>query len=396
MKVLIVTSDDETIGGVAYVVGHLARQLRDRGHEILFFNSGETLLLKRKTTKLGFDGCALGLQMPFGDRHSAISLPLFSLRFPIALLQLMWLIKKQRIQIVNIHYPSESFVYFAICRRMLPITLVTSVHGADLFPDGKRRDPCPWSLRFLLQSSDHIVAPSDAYGEDVASLFPELRQKIVSIHNGLDLAEFDRPRENIGNGTQSRYILCVAMHNEKKGIDVLLRAFAKIQDREPRLRLVLAGDGPLRSQLESLAESLGIAAKVDFRGRQGRAEIAALLAGCEVFVLPSRSEPFGIVLLEAMACGKPVVSTTAGGIPEIIDDRNTGILVEPDNPTALAAALTAVLQQPNLRSAIAKGGYYAVHRRFSVEHTAAKYETLFAGDSGSLHEEPTAAAVYPS
>ena len=396
MKVLLVTSEDETIGGVAYVVGHLARHLRDRGHEILFFNSGRTRLLKRKTTKLGFDGCALGLQMPFGDRHPAISLPLFSLRFPIALLQLMWLIKKQRIQIVNIHYPSESFVYFAICRWMLPITLVTSVHGAELFPDGKRRDAYPWSLRFLLRSSDHIVAPSDAYREDVANLFPKLQQKIVRIHNGVDLAEFDRLRENSGNGIQPRYILCVAMHNEKKGIDVLLRAFAKIQDREPRLRLVLAGDGPLRSQLEKLAESLGIAAKVDFRGRQGRAEIAALLAGCEVFVLPSRSEPFGIVLLEAIACGKPVVSTTAGGIPEIIDDRKSGILVEPSNPTALATALTAVLQDQNLRSAIAKGGYATVHRRFSVEHTAAKYETLFAGDSGSLHEESTAAAVYPS
>jgi glycosyltransferase involved in cell wall biosynthesis len=396
VKVLIVTSDDETIGGVAYVVGHLARQLRDRGHEILFFNLGKTLRLERKTTKLGFNGYVLGLQLPFGDRHPAISLLLFFLRFPIGLLQLMWLIKRQHIQIVNIHYPSESFFYFAICRWMLPIMLVTSVHGAELFPDGKRRESYPWSLKFLLHSSDHIVAPSEAYREDVATLFPKLRRKIVSIHNGLDPAEFDRPCEISGNGTRSRYILCVAMHNEKKGIDVLLRAFAQIQSREPQLRMVLAGDGPLRSQLESLAESLGIAAKVDFRGRQERHEITSLLAGCEVFVLPSRSEPFGIVLLEAMACGKPVISTTAGGIPEIIHDRKNGILVEPNNPTALAAALTVVLSDQNLRLAIANGGYATVRRRFCVEHTAVKYETLFTRDFGPLHKESSAAAVYPS
>src|SRR5262249_36764145 len=147
---------------------------------------------------------------------------------------------------------------------------------------------------------------------------------------------------------RSPYILCVAMHNEKKGIDVLLRAFALIHDKEPSLKLVLAGDGPLHGQLKDLASALGIANKVEFLGQQGRVQVVNLLHRCEVFVLPSRSEPFGIVLAEAMACKKPIVATTAGGIPEIIENQKNGILVEPDNEKALAEALITVLKDENL------------------------------------------------
>src|SRR5215468_2319414 len=161
VRILLVTSEDETIGGVAYMVGNLARQLKERGHAITFFYSGNTLFLTGKTTKWGFPGFELNLQLPFGDRHPIVSLPLFLLRFPIGLFQLIWLIKKHRIQIVNIHYPAECFFYLGICRRILPIRLITSVHGADLFPDGTARATYPKTIKLLLSSSDRIVTPSN-------------------------------------------------------------------------------------------------------------------------------------------------------------------------------------------------------------------------------------------
>ena len=320
VRILLVTSVDETIGGVPYVIGNLARHLNRRGHEVIFLYSGTTLCPRKKTTQRGFTGFDLNLQMPFGDRHPIISLPLFLLRFPIGLFQLIRLIQKYRIQIVNIHYPAECFFYLAICCRILPIRLITSVHGADLFPDGIPRTAYPKAIKWLLDLSDRIVTPSNAYREDVASVFPQLRGKIVLIHNGVDLAELGNRSCDYASIKRPPYILCVAMHNEKKGLDVLLRAFALIHDREPSLKLMLVGDGPLRGQLEDLASTLGIAKKVEFLGRQGRTQVADLLHNCEIFVLPSRSEPFGIVLVEAMACKKPIVATTAGGIPEIIEN----------------------------------------------------------------------------
>lgn len=378
MRVLIVTSADETIGGVPYLVGNLARELQKHGHQVIFFHSGTTLWLKKKTTQWGFTGFSLNLQVPFGERHPIISLLLFSFRFPVALFQLIRFIHKHRIEVVNVHYPAECLFYFALCRKLLPITLVTSVHGADLFPGGRERTAYPKTIKMLLNSSDRIVAPSNAYGEDVAGVFPGLRRKLVCIHNGVDLEEFENVSRDSAGSNQSPYILCVAMHNEKKGIDVLLRAFALVRDRDPELRLVLAGDGPLRSGLEEIAASLKIADKVDFLGQQGRTQVANLLHACEVFVLPSRSEPFGIVLVEAMACKKPIVATTAGGIPEIIENRRNGILVRPNDDNALAEALVTVLKDSDLRHQLAENGHATLRERFRVEHTGSAYEALFA------------------
>ena len=159
---------------------------------------------------------------------------------------------------------------------------------------------------------------------------------------------------------------------------MLLRAFALIHDKVPSLKLVLAGDDPLHGQLKHLASALGIANKVEFLGRQGRTQGAILLHGCEVFVLPSRSEPFGIVLVEAMACKKPIVATTAGGIPEIIENQENGILVEPDDEKGLAEALITVLKDENLRMNIAAKAFSTVCERFRVDKTGMGYEALFA------------------
>ncbi len=379
MRILIVTSGDETIGGVAYMVGNLARQLKDRGHDIIFFHIGNTLFPAHKITRWSFPGFELNLQMPLGERHPIVSLPLFLLRFPVGLFQLIRLIRKYRIEIINIHYPAECFLYFAICRRFLPIKLITSVHGADLFPGGITLAAYPKALKWLLNASDRIVTSSKAFEQDVVRVFPKLKDKMVCIHNGVDFAELMNCSRDSVSIQRPPYILCVAMHNEKKGIDVLLRAFALIQDKDPALTLVLVGDGPLRGELEDLASALGIANKVAFLGRQGRIQVANLLHGCEVFVLPSRSEPFGIVLVEAMACKKPIVATTAGGIPEIIDNQKNGILVEPDDERALAKALVTVLEDENLRNSIAAKGYSTARERFPLDKTGTGYEALFVG-----------------
>src|SRR5262249_5239760 len=268
--------------------------------------------------------------------------------------------------------------YFAICRRLSQIRLVTSVHGADLFPGGMRLAAFPKAMKRLLDASDRIVTSSKAYGRDVATIFPQLKDKMICIHNGVDLAELTSGSRDSGSTQQPPYILCVAMHNEKKGIDVLLRAFGLIHDKEPSLTLVLAGDGPLPEQIKVLGSGLGIPNKVEFLGLQRRSHVPNLLHGCELFVLPSRSEPFGIVLVEAIACKNPIVATTAGGIPEIIENQKNGILVEPDNEKALAEALITVLKDDNLRTNIAAKGYSTVRERFRIDDTGMAYEDLFA------------------
>jgi hypothetical protein len=124
---------------------------------------------------------------------------------------------------------------------------------------------------------------------------------------------------------------------------------------------------------------------IQFLGSIKRAQVAKLLRNCTTFVLPSRFETFGIAILEAMACKKPVVATTVGGIPEIIENGKNGILVEPDNPAVLAEALLTVLRDPGLQKTLANNGYATVHERFRSEKTGSTYEMAFAEllDSGS-------------
>jgi glycosyltransferase involved in cell wall biosynthesis len=229
-----------------------------------------------------------------------------------------------------------------------------------------------------LNGSDRIIAPSQSYRNDVAKVFQTLDQKIESIHNGVNFDEMARPSGDSDTDKLDYYLLCIAMHNEKKGLDVLLRAFAIIENVEPQLKLALVGDGPLRADLEALAMSLGISGKVRFLGRKGRPQVVRLMQRCEIFVLPSRAEPFGLVLIEAMACKKPVIATKVGGIPEIVEDGRSGMLVEPDNPNALAEALVTMLQNRDLRLSMANNGYAAVHEKFSSEAMASGYELLFA------------------
>jgi len=296
MRILLVVPQDEEIGGVASAVGNLARYLAGQGHQVFFFHPTSAIRIKRKTTKLGFPGFELRLQMPFGERHTAISLLAFVFLFPIVMCQLIWLIHRYRIQIINIHYPADFFVYFALCRRLLPVALVTSIHGAEVFPDGKPQSRNSRELRPILSSSDWIVAPSKRFQQDFLSVFPQFSAKSMVIHNGINLAEFDGPSAETLSGCQGSYVLCISAYKEQKAIDVLIRAFRLVLDKHPSLRLVLVGRGPLRESLEDLAISLGIQQQIDFLGVKARNEVAGLLRGCKVFVLPSRFETFGIVI----------------------------------------------------------------------------------------------------
>ncbi len=378
MKILLATPPEEEVGGVPHVVRTVSANLSSRGHEIFLFRTGRETRLSRESSPTGFPRFEIGLQMPFGGRNPLTSLAIFSARFPLAFVQLARLIKTLGIQIVNVHYPGQSHCYFALLRRILPIRLVTSVHGTDIFPNGRRRARYPTGLRLLLDWSDLVVTPSKAYRKDLLGIFPQLAMKTVAVWNGIDANEL---RALAQAGYEERvlpdsYLLCIAAQNEKKAIDVLLPAFRLVRQCYPGLQLVLVGDGPLREENQRLAASLGLDSAVLFLRKVDRSMVAQALSGCEAFVLPSRSEPFGIVLIEAFALGKPVVATQVGGIPEIVRDGVNGLLVPPDSPEALSAAILRVLGDKLLRDTLVQNARVAVEG-FSAEKQAESYESHF-------------------
>jgi glycosyltransferase involved in cell wall biosynthesis len=378
MNILIIVPWDQEFGGVASVVGNLAAYLRGKKHDVSFLHPGHQNIIRKKNTKWGFPGYQLRLRVPLVKGHSVRSLIAFLVFFPLTLLQIVYLLLSLKIDIVNVHYPSAEFFYSAICRRLLGIKLVTSIHGADFFPAGKPRENIPICTRFLLSSSDCIIAPSNSFLLDFMNLFPSLRTRGHFIHNGINIAEMNPLPQKEEHKDGNKYLLCIAAQNEKKGIDVLLHAFSKIRADHSSLQLLLVGDGPLRKKHKEMADALGLQNGVRFLGDRGRQEVVKLLHGCELLVLPSRAEPFGIAVIEAMACRKPVVATRVGGIPEIIEDGKSGILVEPDDTDSLTKAITYVLKDETVKAYLAANGYERVCANFLWEHAGAKYEKLFS------------------
>lgn len=376
MRTLLVVPWDQEFGGVASVVGNLARYLQGQKHRVIFLHPTKSFCLRKKTTKWGFQAFGLGLIPPLAVNRSIRCNLAFLFLFPTILCQLIYIIRKYRIQIVNVHYPLDNSIYFAICRRLLPIRLITSIHGADFFPGGSPRARYSGATKFLLLTSDRVIAPSRAFLNDLLAIFPTIKEKATFIHNGVNISELNKVYGDV-SAHKDRYLLSIAACNKKKGLDILLQAFAQLKDWDPSIRLLLAGDGPLRRELESLAIALGIYERVEFLGRVGRTQIARLLHECEVFVLSSRSEPFGIAIIEALACKKPVVACAVGGIPEIIENGKSGILVEPDNPNALAKGLLIALRNQALRKSLAGNGYLTVQRKFRWENTGAAYAGVF-------------------
>lgn len=375
MNVLIVVPWDQEFGGVASVVGNVARQLEKKGHGIWFLHPGEAHSLQTKVTKWNFPGYELNLRNLFVREHPIKSVAGFVLYLSHTLLQLHELLRRHDIDIVNIHYPIGSSIYFSWLRWFDRFKLVISVHGADLFPGGETIDRYPKPLRVLMNSADWLVAPSQSTLDAALVRFPALRLTSSAVHNAVDLGEFQQVDSR---GPQARpYILCVALHHIHKALDVLIRAFETFHRTHPEVELWLVGDGPYRGELETLVRQLGLTESVRFLGLQGRSAVCRLLAECSLFVLPSRVEPFGIAIIEALASGKPVVSTKVGGIPEIIENGSNGILVEPDDPQALYEAMRTVWDDPALARRLAAAGQVTVKQHFQWEIPAARYEAIF-------------------
>jgi glycosyltransferase involved in cell wall biosynthesis len=183
----------------------------------------------------------------------------------------------------------------------------------------------------------------------------DLGDRATVVYNGVRMAEFDRamPAE-----FERPYVLAIGRHVVQKGFDVLLQAFREACDASDfGWDLVVAGDGPERNALIRQADELGIRPRVHFPGATDRDSTASLFKGCALFVLPSRHEPFGIVNLEAMAAGRPVVATAVGGVPEFVVDGQSGRLVRPDDPGELADAIRWAHDHPAESQAMGAIGY---------------------------------------
>ena len=205
------------------------------------------------------------------------------------------------------------------------------------------------------------------------------QEKIIQHYIGVDTAKFSPSSQK----ADERYILCVGRHTEKKGIDTLLRAFARIAVKHPDVSLFQVGQGELTAELQKLTKQLGIDNRVRFLGAQPHETVLQLMQQAEIFALPSQIAKSGeceglpIVILEASACGVPVVSTYHSGIPEAVIDAKTGFLVSEKDDKSLAEKLDILLSDRVWSTKMGQQGRELINERFNIRKQTAKLETIY-------------------
>ncbi|MFA6305785.1 MAG: glycosyltransferase family 4 protein [Candidatus Gracilibacteria bacterium] len=242
--------------------------------------------------------------------------------------------------------------------------------------------------KYGLKNISKIVSVSEENKKLLQKLFPPHKNKIEVIQNGIDIdwwqsqvlrfTESDKHEiktEIFGAQDDTLIIISVAELHERKGLKYLIEATKSLSEKYPNIKTVIVGEGPDRKNLERLIKDLKLENHVILLGR--RKEIPKLLKSSNIFVLPSRREAFGLVNLEAMITPLPVIASRTGGIPEIIKDGETGILVEPENEKELAQALEKLITNEALREKMAKNGFLRLKENFSAKKMAEKYEKLY-------------------
>ena len=361
-------------GGIQSFCADLVPALTDRGHEVL--------LLTAHT----------GAPLPDHSMHGRIevrrvdSLRALLLRDPGRILrakiEIAHIIDSFNPDLIHLHPCGPELVYFHQIRKKRPIPTVLTVHnnysltGVDFGQTG--------SFGRAFDAAWRIATVSDDARRWLLSLRPELATKTLTIHNGLPLTDaepvplpWDPPR-----------LLYVGRIEHQKRLDVLIRAFANVASTHADVRLQIAGSGSQLVIAKELARSLGLVERVEFLGGVELEAVPGLLDGATMLVMSSDFEGLPIVLLEAARQGRPVVATAVGGVPEVVIHGETGLLVEPDDPDALAGAIRTLANDPRRAQRLGDAARRRFRADFPLDVSVTSYERLYdsvAAESASAN-----------
>lgn len=355
-------------GGVNEVVLSLADQVATRGYRpiIGIANWDET---QQAPSYRGIELAALRLREPLSPDGTTSHWKGFARTFWRDSRALQRLVAERGISVVNSHFPNLETITPALlrARNRLNARYVLSFHGADAVPMCASQGLARRLWSFVLRSADAVTACSAALARDIQQFEPAVHP--IAIHNGVDATLFPAaPR------SPSNLLLNIGKFERKKGQDLLLRAFRRFIDNGADARLLLVGgEGPEIEHIRALIAQLSLQDRVEMRVNVPHDQIPNIMRGARCFVLPSRLEPFGIVLLEAGAAHLPVIATSVGGVPELIEPDVTGLLIPPDDEDALLAAIQRLWTDQALAESLAACWHERVLSNWSWERTATRY-----------------------
>lgn len=281
-------------------------------------------------------------------------------------------LRTQKVTHLHGHFANACASVAMLAAHLTDLPFSFTLHGpSDL------QEPRLWRLDEKIARARFVACISHfARSQAMLNADPAHWEKLKIVHCGVLPELYDRPVSESGEAG-TLHLAFVGRLAPVKGLRVLLDAMGPLLEARPGLRLTIVGDGPDRAALETLARPLGEA--VRFTGVLSQDEVAATLADADALVLPSFAEGVPVVLMEAMASGKPVIATRVAGVQELVEDGISGFVVPPGDADALARSIKALAADPALRRAMGQAGQAKVRAEFDIDAEAVRLKRLFGG-----------------
>ncbi len=283
-------------------------------------------------------------------------------------------LRRRGVRHVHVHFAMACASVAMIANRLGDLTYSMTVHGPAVFYEA-----CHYRLRDKVKRAAMVACISDFCRSQVMSFAdPADWHKLQVVHCGVDPTDYT-PRPEAPPAEPGRlHLLNVARLSPVKGHDVLLQAIADLRDRDCDVTCTIIGDGPERARLERRSRDLGVDSRVQFTGVVDQDRIQTHYDQADVFVLPSFAEGVPVVLMEAMAKGLPVITTRVMGIPELVDDGVSGLLVPPGRSDRLVEAIRTLAHDVETRKRMGREGRDRVCREYDVRQSGTQLVDLFA------------------
>lgn len=354
-----------TYGGSGIVATELGQELAHRGHEVHFITYANPIRLDTSLDRVHYHEVEVATYPLF--QYPPYTLALASRMAEVA--------ERYSLDVLHVHYaiPHSISAYLArgiLASRGIHVPIATTLHGTDITLVGTDRSYF-LITKFAIEQSDGITAVSRNLCERMKQTF-DITKPVQVIYNSVNLERY-RP---VAHQNDEPVLVHVSNFRPVKRTLDCVRVLAKVRERIPA-RLWMVGDGPDRGPAERLAQELGISEAVDFPGK--RNDISSLIARADLLLLPSELEAFGLVALEAMACGVPAVATNVGGIPEVITEGHDGYLCDVGDIDGMAARVLDLLADPQKFRSFAGHGRETAVSRFSADTIVPQYERFYEG-----------------
>lgn len=359
-----------TFGGSGVMATELGLALAEKGHEIHFISYQQPVRLNVFLPNIYFHEVSV-------PKYPLFDFPPYETALASALVNV---VLNHGLDVLHVHYaiPHASSAYFT--RQMLrkmgkDVPFITTLHGTDITLVGKDATYAH-VVTFSINESDAITAVSENLKQETFSSFA-IEKEIHVIPNFVDSKRFHKTNKEHFKKMLAphgeRILAHVSNFRKVKRVEDVVKVFQKVHDKIPS-RLLMIGDGPERQQTEELCRNLGVCNEIRFLGKQEQME--EILNITDLFILPSQYESFGLAALEAMACGVPVISSNAGGLPEINIAGETGYLSEVGDVDDMAANALKILKDDQTLKTFKKGAL-ANAKRFSIDKIVPQYESLY-------------------